>query len=338
MPRTVIVTGATAGVGRAVARRFAAAGDRIGLIARDAEPLDEVRRELSGLGAEAAAERADVADAEQVFAAAARLEDALGPFDVWINDAMETVFSTVADISPSEFRRVTEVTYLGFVHGTMAALRSMRPRGRGRILQMGSALAYRGIPLQSAYCGAKHAIRGFTDSLRAELLAERSAITVSIVELPAVNTPQFDWARAHLARTPRPMGRPVEPEAVADAVFRAADGRWREYWLGWPTILLILGDFVAPGALDRYLAATAIEGQQTRTPIPPDRPDNLDHPVTPLHRVRGSFSDEAGEKAPLVVGEFARFGAVAAGALVFFAAGAVAAAGRRGGRRVGADR
>ena len=338
MPRTVIVTGATAGVGRAVALRFAAAGDRVGLIARDAEALDEVRRELIGRGVEVAAEPADVADAGQVFAAAARLEETLGPFDVWINDAMETVFSTVADISPAEFRRVTEVTYLGFVHGTMAALRSMLPRGRGRILQMGSALAYRGIPLQSAYCGAKHAIRGFTDSLRAELLAERSAVTVSIVELPAVNTPQFDWARAHLPHTPRPMGRPVEPEAVAAAVYRAASGTGREYWLGWPTILLILGDFVAPGALDRYLAATAIEGQQTNMPLPLDRPDNLDHPVTPLHRVRGSFSAEAGERAPLVVGELARFAAVAAGALAFFAAGAAVAHGFRNGRGLRAGR
>ena len=196
---------------------------------------------------------------------------------------------------------------------------------------MGSALAYRGIPLQAAYCGAKHAIRGFTDSLRAELLAEGSGVTISIVELPAVNTPQFDWARAHLQRTPRPMGRPVQPEVVADAVYRAAAGGWREYWLGLPTILLILGDFALPGALDRYLAATAIKGQQTRTPIPPGRPDNLERPVTPLHRTRGSFDAEAETRAPLVVGELARAGAVAAGALVFFVAGAVFAARRSNG-------
>ncbi len=327
--RTVIVTGASAGVGRAVARRFACAGDRVGLLARDAEALEDVRRELAAFGVDAASEAVDVADADAMFAAAERLEEKLGPVDVWINDAMETVFSRVVDITPAEFRRVTEVTYLGFVHGTMAALKSMRPRGRGRIVQMGSALAYRGIPLQAAYCGAKHAIRGFTDSLRAELLAERSGITVSIVELPAVNTPQFDWARAHLQRTPRPMGRPVEPEVVANAVYRAAAGNWREYWLGLPTILLILGDFVAPGALDRYLAATAIAGQQTETLAAPGRPDDLEHPVTPLHRVRGSFSAEAETHAPLVVGELARVGAVAAGALVFFAAGAVFGTARR---------
>ena len=188
---------------------------------------------------------------------------------------------------------------------------------------MGSALAYRGIPLQAAYCGAKHAIRGFTDSLRAELIAEGSPIRVSIVELPAVNTPQFDWARAHIRNTPRPMGRPVQPEVVADAVFRASRGSWREYWLGLPTMFLILGDFVLPGALDHYLAKPAIGGQQTKTPVVPSRPDNLDHPVTALHRVRGSFGAEAETQAPLVVGEVARLATVAAGALVFFAAGAL---------------
>src|SRR5689334_4912737 len=207
-PRVVIITGATAGVGRAIAQRFARAGDRIGLIARDAEALEQLSRELQASGTEVAAEAVDVADAEAMFVAAERLEQKLGKIDIWINDAMVTVFATVADITPEEFRRVTEVTYLGFVHGTMAALKSMRPRRSGRIIQIGSALAYRGIPLQSAYCGAKHAIRGFTDSLRAELLHEGSQIRLSILELPAVNTPQFDWARARMSHTPRPMGRP----------------------------------------------------------------------------------------------------------------------------------
>jgi NAD(P)-dependent dehydrogenase (short-subunit alcohol dehydrogenase family) len=321
--RVVIVTGAAAGVGRAVARRFAVAGDRVGLIARDEQALEDVRRELQAFGVESAAEAVDVSDADKLFAAAQRLEDKLGPVDVWVNDAMETVFARVADMSPEEFKRVTEVTYLGFVNGTMAALKSMRQRKRGRIIQIGSALAYRGIPLQSAYCGAKHAIRGFTNSLRSELIAEGSPIRVSIVELPAVNTPQFDWARAHISHTPRPMGRPVQPEVVADAVYRASFGSWREYWLGLPTILLILGDFIVPGALDHYLARTAIKGQQTKTPIEPSRPDNLEHPITPLHRVRGSFSAEAETHAPLVIGEVARLGTVAAGALVFFLAGAI---------------
>lgn len=319
----VVITGATAGVGRAVAHRFARAGYRIGLIARDQASLDAVRQEVEAAGARTATAAADVADAEAVFAAAAHLERELGPVDVWINDAMETVFSTIADITPEEFRRVTEVTYLGFVHGTMAALRSMRRSGRGRIIQMGSALAYRGIPLQSAYCGAKHAIRGFTDSLRAELIHDNAGITVTIVDLPAVNTPQFDWARVHLAHTPRPMGTPVEPEAAAEAVFRAAHGSWREYWLGIPTLLTILGNTVLPGYLDHYLARTAVAGQQTSTPLPPGRRDNLDGPVTALHRTRGSFTAESETHAPLVPGEVARLGIVAAGALVFFTLGAL---------------
>ena len=215
-PRTVIITGASAGIGRAVAARFALAGDRVGLIARDREALEAVRDELGRGGAKIAIAAADVADANAVFAAADALEQALGTVDIWINDAMETVFSRVVDITPQEFHRVTEVTYLGFVYGTMAALRSMRPRGRGCIVQIGSALAYRGIPLQAAYCGAKHAIRGFTDSLRAELIHENSNISLTIVELPAVNTPQFDWARLHIPNTPRPM-RCSAPPMVSGA-------------------------------------------------------------------------------------------------------------------------
>jgi len=326
--RTVIITGASAGIGRAIACRFARAGDRVGLIARDPAALEDVQRELLLSGAKAVEWVAvDVSDAAAVFAAADQLERRLGFMDIWINDAMETVFSTVADIDPAEFRRVTEVTYLGFVHGTMAALRSMRPRRRGRIIQIGSALAYRGIPLQAAYCGAKHAMRGFTDSLRAELFHERSPVTVSIIELPAVNTPQFDWARAHIPRTPRPMGAPLEPEAVADAVFRVAEGSSREYWLGLQTILTILGNSIVPAYFDRYLARKAVAGQQTGTPLSIGRDDNLDHPVTALHRTRGSFSAGASHHAPLVVGWFVRAASVVIGATLLFAAGA--AAGRR---------
>ena len=320
--RTVVITGGTAGVGRALAQRFAAAGDRIGLIARDAAALESARAELERAGTEVAVESVDVADAEALFAAAERLEQRLGKIDIWVNDAMETVFSRFADMTPQEFRRVTEVTYLGFVHGTMAALRLMRLRRRGRIIQIGSALAYRGIPLQAAYCGAKHAIRGFTDSVRTELLNEGSAIHISIVELPAVNTPQFDWARVHIEHQPRPMGRPVEPEAIADAVFRSARGTWREYWIGLPTLLTILGNTILPGFLDRYLARTGIRGQQTNQPVPPDRPDNLDRPVSSLHRTRGSFSSEAGTYAPLLVGEIARIGFFAGGALLLVGLGA----------------
>lgn len=327
--RTVIITGASAGIGRAIAHRFAREGDRVGLIARDEAALKDVQRELQASGAKAVEwEAVDVSDAAAVFAAADRLERQLGSIDIWINDAMETVFSTVADIDPVEFRRVTEVTYLGFVYGTMAALRSMRPRREGRIIQIGSALAYRGIPLQAAYCGAKHAIRGFTNSLRAELLHEGSGVTVSIVELPAVNTPQFDWARAHIARAPRPMGVPVEPEVVADAVYRVAQGSSREYWLGLQTVLTILGNTIAPAYLDRYLARKAVAGQQTGTPVFVGRADNLDRPVTPLHRTRGSFSAGSSLHALLIQGELARAACVLIGAALFFAAGAVATRGR----------
>jgi NAD(P)-dependent dehydrogenase (short-subunit alcohol dehydrogenase family) len=321
--RTVIITGASAGVGRAIAYRFARAGDRVGLIARDAAALEEVCRDLAILGADVAEALADVADADAVFAAAKAIEQRLGPIDIWVNDAMETVFSPFADMTAAEFRRVTEVTYLGFVHGTMAALKSMRPRRRGCIVQIGSALAYRGIPLQSAYCGAKHAIRGFTDALRTELINEKSGIRITMVDLPAVNTPQFDWARVHMRHAPRPMGQPIEPEVVADAVFRAARGSWCEYWLGLPTMMLIVGNTVLPGLLDRYLAKNAVAGQQTKALVMPDRRDNLERPVTPLHRTRGSFSGEAATSAPMVPAEVARVGVVAAGALLFFALGAV---------------
>lgn len=325
--RVVIVTGASAGIGRAVAARFAKAGDRVGLIARDAAALEDVRRELESAGAaKTAAFAADVADPDAVFAAADQLQAELGPVDVWVNDAMETVFSPVAQMSPEEFRRVTEVTYLGFVHGTMAALKSMRARNRGRIVQIGSALAYRGIPLQSAYCGAKHAIRGFTNSVRAELLHEGSGVSITMVDLPAVNTPQFDWARVHIAREPRPMGQPVQPEVVAEAVYTAARGRWREYWLGWPTVETIVANILWPGGLDRYLAKKAVAGQETDTPASPDRADNLDAPVGPLHRTRGSFSDEAAHHAVLVPAAVARFAVVGLGALACVAVGGVVAA------------
>ena len=320
-PRTVIITGAAAGVGRAIARRFAAAGDRVGLIARDATALEKVRQELQALGAEAELESADVSDAGAVFAAAERLEQRLGKVDIWINDAMVTVFSPVSEITPEEFRRVTEVTYLGFVHGTMAALKSMRPRRQGQIIQIGSALAYRGLPLQAAYCGAKHAIRGFSDSLRSELMHEKAGVRITLVELPAVNTPQFDWARAHIRHTPRPMGRPVEPEVIANAVFRVAHGRWREYWIGMPTLLTILGNSILPGLLDRYLARTAFGGQQTDRPIRAGRRDNLETPVTELHRTRGSFDAEATSRAPLVPGEVVRVGVAALAALAFVGLG-----------------
>jgi NAD(P)-dependent dehydrogenase (short-subunit alcohol dehydrogenase family) len=320
----VVITGASAGIGRAVAERFAKAGDRVGLIARDEVALEQVRRKLESLGAaQAAAAPADVSDPEQLFAAADALEAELGPFDLWVNDAMETVFSPLARMTPAEFKRVTEVTYLGYVYGAMAALKRMRPRGRGRIIQIGSALAYRGIPLQSAYCGAKHAIRGFTDSVRTELLHEGSQISIAMVDLPAVNTPQFDWARVHIDRQPRPMGRPIQPEVVAEAVFKAAQGSWREYWLGWPTVQTIIANTIAPGLLDRFLAKTAVDGQQTGKPVGPHHRDNLFRSVRSRHAVRGSFSDEAGNHAILLPAPLARAGVVALGAALFLGLGAL---------------
>ncbi|WP_027134633.1 SDR family oxidoreductase [Geminicoccus roseus] len=312
--QTVVITGASAGVGRATAHRFAAEGARIGLIARDPDALEAVCREVAQMGGQGLALPADVADPDAVFAAAARAEAELGPIDVWINDAMVTVFSPFWELTPAEFRRVTEVTYLGFVHGTMAALRHMRPRDRGTIVQVGSALAYRAIPLQSAYCGAKHAARGFTDSLRSELLHANSAIRLSMVHLPAVNTPQFDWARTHLNHQPRPAGTIHQPEVAADAIHRAAHEAEREYWLGASTDVAILGDMLAPSLADSYLAHNAVEGQSTEVPVRPDRPDNLFQPVPGLHAVRGSFSNEATDRALRLSGGSAR-GLAAAGAL-----------------------
>lgn len=313
--RTVVITGASAGVGRAIAHRFAHAGWRIGLIARDADALDEVRQEVEEMGGSALAVPTDVADADAVFAAADRVCSTFGSIDVWINDAMVTVFSPVWAITPEEFRRVTEVTYLGFVHGTMAALRHMRPADRGHIIQIGSALAYRGIPLQAAYCGAKHAIRGFTDSLRTELIHENSCIRLTIMELPAVNTPQFDWARTHMPRQPRPVAPVVQPEVIANAVYRAVLYPAREYWIGLSTLKVILGNMVLPAWLDRYLAKVAFSAQETQQPVTAARADNLTAPVGALHRTHGRFGSEAQEHAVVVDGPVARIAPLILGAL-----------------------
>jgi NAD(P)-dependent dehydrogenase (short-subunit alcohol dehydrogenase family) len=331
----VVITGASAGVGRAVVNRFARAGWRIGLIARDVEALEEVRREVETGGGKAVVAAADVSDAEAVFAAADLVEQTFGAIDVWINDAMVTVFSPVWKMTPEEFRRVTEVTYLGMVHGTMAALRHMRPANRGKIIQIGSALAYRGIPLQSAYCGAKYAIRGFTDSLRTELLHDRSAISVTMMQLPAVNTPQFDWARTHMPRQPRPVGSVVQPEVIARAVFEAVRHPRREYWIGLSTLKAILGNMVLPAFLDRYLARVAYEGQETPVPVAVDRRDNLMVPVHSLHRTRGRFGNEAKEEAVVVDGPVARVAPLVIGGIVLFATGMLAAHLRRGPRSSG---
>ncbi|MGC1780299.1 MAG: SDR family oxidoreductase [Xanthobacteraceae bacterium] len=312
---TVVITGASAGVGRAIALRFARAGANLALIARDAEALQNVKEEAEWLGASASVHALDVADADAVFDAADAVAAKHGGIDIWINDAMVTVFSPVWRMTAAEYRRVTEVTYLGFVHGTMAALRHMRPRNRGTIVQIGSALAYRGIPLQSAYCGAKYAIRGFTDSLRTELIHANSAIELTIVELPAVNTPQFDWARTHMTKEPRPVGPVVQPEAIAEIVFRAAFDPKREYWLGLSTLKAILGGMVLPKFLDGYLARNVYSGQETDVPVSPERRDNLMTPVHDLHRVRGRFSREAASSVMAVPGPVARLMPLAASAL-----------------------
>jgi NAD(P)-dependent dehydrogenase (short-subunit alcohol dehydrogenase family) len=325
-PQVVVITGASAGVGRATAHRFARAGWCIGLIARDRDALEAVKREVEERGGSAVVAAADVSDADAVFAAADLIENTLGRIDVWINDAMVTVFSPVWDMTPAEFRRVTEVTYLGFVHGTMAALRHMRPFNHGKIIQIGSALAYRGIPLQSAYCGSKHAIRGFTDSLRTELIHERSDIRVTMMELPAVNTPQFDWARTHMPRQPRPVAPVVQPEVIARAVFDAVQHPRREYWIGLSTLKVILGNIVLPAFLDRYLAKVAFQGQETKAPVAADRKDNLLDPVHAMHRTRGRFGDEAAEKAVVVAGPVARVAPIVLGGLLLFATGVLAAA------------
>lgn len=324
--RVVVITGASAGVGRAIVHRFARAGWRIGLIARDIAALEEVKREVSELGGIAVVAAVDVADAEAVFGAADVISNALGAIDVWINDAMVTMFAPVWQMTPEEFRRVTEVTYLGQVHGTMAALRHMRPVNRGQIIQIGSALAYRGIPLQSAYCGAKHAIRGFTDALRTELVHGQSAIQLTIMELPAVNTPQFDWARTRMARQPRPVAPVVQPEVIAQAVFDAVRHPRREYWIGLSTLKVILGNMLLPAFLDRYLAKVAFEGQETGQPVASDRKDNLLTPVHSLHRTRGRFGNEAVDHAVAASGPFARVMPVLIGGLLVFAAGMLAAA------------
>ena len=303
---TIVVTGASAGVGRATALLFARCGAQVALIARDAAALEDVRSEIEDCGSTALAIPCDVSDAEAVDQAAGRVEEELGPIAVWVNCAMVTVFSPVWRMTAKEFRRVTEVTYLGFVHGTMAALACMRPRNGGVIIQVGSSLAYRGIPLQSAYCGAKHAIRGFTDSLRSELIHEGSGIKLVMVQLPAMNTPQFDWARTHMPREPRPVAPVFQPEVAARAIVGAALSPRRELWLGLSTIKVILGSMLAPSFLDRYLADHAVDGQERATTVSPDRRDDLMKPVRRLHATHGAFGDEAATSATVLSGEAAR--------------------------------
>jgi short-subunit dehydrogenase len=298
MGEVVVVTGASAGVGRAVVREFAKRGTKIGLIARGKNRLEAAQREVKELGGEALILPADVAGADKVEDAAATVERELGPIDVWVNNAMTTVFAPFSEISPAEFKRATEVTYLGCVYGTMAALKRMRPRNRGAIVQVGSALAYRSIPLQSPYCGAKHAIVGFTDSIRSELIHEQSEVHITVVHLPAMNTPQFSWCRTKLPNHPQPVPPIFEPEVAARAVYFAAHHNRREIYVGYPTVKALYGQEIAPGYADRVLGETGFESQQTDQVVAPDRPDNLFEPVEGDWAAHGVFTDRARSFSP----------------------------------------
>jgi short-subunit dehydrogenase len=292
-PKIVVVTGASAGVGRATALAFARLGADVALLARDEAALEQVAQTARGCGVRALPIPIDVSSAEAVETAAQRIEDELGPIDVWVNNAMVTIFAPVSSIAPAEFARATHVTYLGYVWGTMAALKRMRPRDEGVIVQVGSALAYRAIPLQSAYCGAKFAIRGFTDALRCELLHDKSGVRVTMVQMPALNTPQFDWALSRMPGAPRPVAPVYEPEVAANAIVWAAGHARRELHVGLSSIKAIVANKIAPGCLDRYLAKRAFKAQQRASKTDPEHAVDLWHPVPGLHRVRGSFSSEA---------------------------------------------
>lgn len=329
----MVVTGASAGVGRATARKFAERGDKVALIARGRAGLEAAAAEVRAAGGEALVLPVDVADADAVEAAADRVERELGPIDVWVNDAMAAVLAFTWEISPADFRRVTEVTYLGYVHGTLAALRRMRARDRGVILQVGSALAYRAIPLQASYCASKFAIRGFTDSLRTELEHEGSNVRVTMVQLPGVNTPQFTWVRTTLRRQPRPVPPFFAPEIPAEAIVWAADHPRREVWVGLNTAVIIAANKLLPRLGDWYLAKTNVEAQQDQRPIDPARPDYLDAPLDGdaghdrgTHGPYGSEAKRHGVQLAFVKHRRAAGLAAAAGAAV----GVVAAGSRRG--------
>ena len=320
--RVVVVTGASAGVGRATVRAFAREGARVGLIARDTEGLHVAAREVSESGGKGLAVPADVADARQVEAAAARIENELGSIDVWVNNAMTTIFGRVKDVTPEEFKRATEVTYLGTVYGTMAALRRMLPRNAGHIIQVGSALAYRSIPLQAAYCGAKHAIAGFTDSLRCELIHDRKNIRLTMVQLPAMNTPQFTWCRSKMPRQPQPVPPIFQPEVAAERIVWASHHDRREVFVGVPTVVAIEANKIVPGLADHYLGRTAFDSQQTQEEVPRNRPDNLFDPLPGDFGAHGTFGQQARDNAATTwlsrkKGITTLLAAAAAGALAF---------------------
>lgn len=315
MNQVVVITGASAGIGRATARAFAARGASVGLIARNAEALEAAKKEVEARGGRAAIAIADVADADAVERAAQTIETILGPIDVWINNAMTSVLGPIRETTEAEFRRVTEVTYLGVVNGTKAALRRMLPRDRGVIIQIGSTLAYRGIPLQAPYCAAKHAIQGFHDSLRSELLHDKSNVQTCMVNLPAVNTPQFRWIRSHMPRKAKPFGTIFEPEVAARAIVAMAENPRRELNVGWGTTQAIIANAFAPGLLDHYLGLIGFDAQQGDEPEDANRADNLYAPLPGDAGAHGVFSDQAKNVSPQLIANTHR-GAIGAAVAV----------------------
>ena len=332
--RTVVVTGASAGVGRAIAHEFARHGWNVGLIARGEAGLRGAARDVARAGGTPLAFAVDVADADQVMQAADEVAEFFGGIDVWINNAMATVYAPVQNTRPDEFRRVTDVTYLGQVHGTLAALKHMVPRDRGTIVQIGSALAYRSIPLQAAYCAGKAAVRGFVDSLRSELIHDGSRVRLTMVQLPAVNTPQFDWARSRLPRTPEPVPPIYQPEAIARHVYRAAHAAPRELWIGTATWKAILGTMIAPGFIDGFLARNGYQGEMTDMRARADRPDNLYEPVDRDPGAHGRFDARAGNRVTAASPRWLKLGlAVALGTVAGATLFAAEAQGKAGARR-----
>lgn len=298
--RVAVVTGASAGVGRAVARRFGELGWDVGLLARGPDGLDAAVDEIVAAGGRALAVPTDVSNPEEVERAADEIERRLGPIDVWVNNAMVSVFAEFVDIHPDEFEQVTRVSYLGYANGTRAALKRMLPRDRGVIVQVGSALAERAIPLQSAYCGAKHAIEGLTEAVRVELLHRGSNVRIPLVQLPAVNTPQFDWSLSKMPNMPMPVPPIYQPEVVARAIVHAAMHPRKELWVGGRNALGIMANRLVPGLLDHYLAWTGYEAQMTPQPDPGDRPSNLWNALSGDRGAHGRFDDQAHAVAPQV--------------------------------------
>jgi NAD(P)-dependent dehydrogenase (short-subunit alcohol dehydrogenase family) len=328
----VVVTGASAGLGRSIAHAFAREGARIGLLARNPEALEACRQECEVLGGEGLVLPTDVSIAEQVEAAASRVEEAFGPIDVWVNDAMVSVFSPVKEMEPEDYKRVTDVLYLGFVHGTLAALKRMLKRedgrGKGTIVQIGSALAYRSIPLQSAYCAAKHAINGFTDSLRCELIHDGSEVQITSVHMPAMNTTQFNWVKNRLPNDTQPVPPIYEPEIAAKVVVAAGMAKRprREYWVGAPTVAAIVAQKFIPGLLDRYLGKTGYASQQIKgEPRDPNAPNDLYHYVPGVHGARGKFDDRSKRTSAEVFVTLHRGLFMAAAALLLAAGGTLLA-------------